>query len=265
MIKCNRCGATNAEDWGTVCRMCGADLPIPEKPQENPKITSKEPFKPPVKVFPENPVAKPLPSLARPSNSNQFQVDPKSGEKKQEVLLENQSSSVSTEKKEDKVFNELDNLMERYLKVKDLIVKDREIIYDFPPPKDGEDTSFIDQGIIDKKIKEFATKFEIEGVLVIDDESLLIGGYYQDKTLKILLENSLPYFLTLNDKFLSPLAQSSSEDRMEIHRYGMTFIFRELIIGENLPLFYLLLIKKKTVYKKEDLDEFINFLKGVLV
>ena len=43
------------------------------------------------------------------------------------------------------------------------LIKDNDLIYDFPTPEAGEDTPFIDQGIIDKKIKEFATNFNIEG------------------------------------------------------------------------------------------------------
>jgi len=55
--------------------------------------------------------------------------------------------------------------------------------------------------LISKTIDEFAKKVDSEGVVVIDDNSLIIGSYYRDEETKNLLSASTPYFLTLNDSF----------------------------------------------------------------
>jgi len=57
--------------------------------------------------------------------------------------------------------------------------------------------------LIEKTITEFAKKVESSGVVVIDDNSLIIGSYYKDDETRHLLTASTPYFLTLNDSFQS--------------------------------------------------------------
>jgi hypothetical protein len=285
MIQCKSCGAKNNKEWGKVCRMCGDDLPIPQDIQEQTVSESdhaqgdihkseKQVHREEKEVHPAiSPILQETPSKSQISNikgentqTDVLQIDTVSGEIKQEILLKNQSRESSTNISQQKAFFDLDNLLKRHLKPRKSEVNssmDKELMSTFAT-KEGEESPFVEHILIDKKIKEFAKKFDIEAVLVIDDESLFIGYYYQDTALKDLLENCLPYFLTLNDRFSDSSLKNSSDDHMEIHRFGKTFIFKELIMAENLPQFYLLLIKKKTKYNKEELDEFINFLKDAL-
>ena len=50
-------------------------------------------------------------------------------------------------------------------------------------------------------ITEFAKKMDFEGLVLIDDNSLIISSYYKDKEIQLLIDRTSPHFLEVNDSF----------------------------------------------------------------
>jgi GTPase SAR1 family protein len=119
--------------------------------------------------------------------------------------------------------------------------------------------------LIEKTIIEFAKKIESEGVVVIDDNSLVIGSYYKDDETKHLLTASTPYFLTLNDNIqYTGVLENKYEDKMIVQRFGKNFIFKQITLKKDSTPYYLLLLKEDPVFHKEDFDTFANIMKEIL-
>ncbi len=119
--------------------------------------------------------------------------------------------------------------------------------------------------LIEKTIVEFAKKVDSEGVVIIDDNSLIIGSYYKDEEVRHLLTASTPYFLTLNDSFqYTGVLEEKYESRMIVQRFGKNFIFKQINLKKDSSPYYLLLLKEDPVFHKEDLESFANLLKEIL-
>jgi GTPase SAR1 family protein len=119
--------------------------------------------------------------------------------------------------------------------------------------------------LIEKTIVEFAKKVDSAGVVVIDDNSLIIGSYYKDDETRHLLTASTPYFLTLSDSLqYTGVQESKFEDRMIIQRFGKNFIFKQITLKKEASPYYLLLLKDDPVFRKEDFESFAIILKEIL-
>ena len=119
--------------------------------------------------------------------------------------------------------------------------------------------------LIEKTIIEFAKKVDSEGVVIIDDNSLIIGSYYKDDETRHLLTASTPYFLTLNDSFQSTnVLENRFENRMIVQRFGKNFIFKQITLKKDSTPYYLLLLKEDPVFHKEDFESLSNLLKEIL-
>ncbi len=118
--------------------------------------------------------------------------------------------------------------------------------------------------LIEKTIIEFAKKVDSEGVVIIDDNSLIIGSYYKNDETKHLLTASTPYFLTLHDSFQYTGVEERYENRMIVQRFGKNFIFKQIMLKKGSSPYYLLLLKSDPVFHKEDLESFANLLKEIL-
>ena len=119
--------------------------------------------------------------------------------------------------------------------------------------------------LIEKTIIEFAKKVGSEGMVVIDDNSLIIGAYYKDDEIRHILTASTPYFLTLHDSFqYTGVSNKISEDKMIVQRFGKNFIFKQITLKKGVNPYYLLLLKDDSVFQKEDIETFANILKEIL-
>ena len=108
--------------------------------------------------------------------------------------------------------------------------------------------------LIEKTISEFGKKTYAEGVVLLDDNSLIVGSYYKDEETKNLLSASTPYFLTLNDSFVFTEVQpgfQEKEDFMVVQRYGKNFIFKQINLKGEAQPYYILILKQDTNVKKE--------------
>ena len=121
--------------------------------------------------------------------------------------------------------------------------------------------------LIEKTIIEFGKKTYSDGIVLLDDNSLIVGSFYKDDETKNLLAASTPYFLSLNDSFVFTEVQPSreqEEDHMVVQRYGRNFIFKQLSFKEGVSPYYILMLKQDTHLNKEDIDCFSNLLKEIL-
>jgi GTPase SAR1 family protein len=119
--------------------------------------------------------------------------------------------------------------------------------------------------LIERTIIEFAKKVESEGIVIIDDNSLIIGSYYKDEETRHLLTASTPYFLTLNDSFqYTGVMEERFEDRMIVQRFGKNFMFKQITFKKESAPYYLLLLKNDPVFHKEDFETFANILREIL-
>ncbi len=121
--------------------------------------------------------------------------------------------------------------------------------------------------LIEKTIIEFGKKTYSDGIVLLDDNSLIVGSFYKDEETKNLLTASTPYFLTLNDSFVFTEVQPSreqEENHMVVQRFGRNFIFKQLSFKEGVNPYYILMLKQDTHLNKEDIDCFSNLLKEIL-
>ncbi|MBY8984218.1 MAG: hypothetical protein KGD65_04050 [Candidatus Lokiarchaeota archaeon] len=119
--------------------------------------------------------------------------------------------------------------------------------------------------LIEKTIIEFAKKINSSGVVVIDDNSLIIGSYYKDDETRHLLTASTPYFLVLSDNLqYTGVQENRFEERMIVQRFGKNFIFKEISLKKSKTHYYLLLLKDDPVFHKEDFETFAEILKEIL-
>jgi GTPase SAR1 family protein len=122
--------------------------------------------------------------------------------------------------------------------------------------------------LIEKTIAQFANKVKSDGVVVIDDNSLQIGNYFKNDEIKEILNSSTPYFLTLNDSFKAAEERgglfNKSDTSVLVQRYKKYFIFTQISLKDDVPPYYLLLVKDEPNYQKEDIESFTNILKQIL-
>ncbi|NHJ20110.1 MAG: hypothetical protein EAX91_04140 [Candidatus Lokiarchaeota archaeon] len=121
--------------------------------------------------------------------------------------------------------------------------------------------------LIEKTIVEFGKKTYSDGIVLLDDNSLIIGSYYKDEETKNLLSASTPYFLTLNDSFIFTEVQPSrqeEENHMIVQRFGRNFLFKQLTLKEGINPYYILMLKQDTNINKDDINSFSNLLKEIL-
>jgi hypothetical protein len=119
--------------------------------------------------------------------------------------------------------------------------------------------------VINKAMENFAMKVNAEGAHVIDNNSIIIGAYYQDEKAKNLLIQSTHHFLTLSDFFSDVETQeNASEDQINIQKSGKYFIFRNLSLEEGKIPYYLLLFKDEPEYSEEDYNALITLLNEIL-
>jgi len=115
--------------------------------------------------------------------------------------------------------------------------------------------------LIDSSLKEFAQKNDIKAILVLDDNSLIIGEYFENEQVRSILEQSTPYFLTLNDSFSN---SDLPKKKMIIERAGMGFYFNEITFEEGRKPLYLLLMRNDTNFEDKNIDVFIKIFKQIL-
>jgi hypothetical protein len=121
--------------------------------------------------------------------------------------------------------------------------------------------------LIKKTIKEFSEKLNCEGLVLIDNNSLIIGSYYKDMKMGELITRATPYFLSLNDNFQIE-GMEPSDEQMVIHRYNKYFLFKQLKMEENEQPYYIIVLKNDNpwdlYFSQKEFNTFMNILQDII-
>ena len=123
--------------------------------------------------------------------------------------------------------------------------------------------------VIEKTIHEYSEKIELDGLELIDDNSLIMGSYYRNRNIEKLMNAVTPFFLEINDTFNrvqveEAYEEEDAEDQMMVQRFGKYFMFKKFKLKHGGSDFYVLTCKKDADFKEEEFDIFINLMKEVL-
>lgn len=121
--------------------------------------------------------------------------------------------------------------------------------------------------LIQRSIEEFAKKSNCDGLMIIDDNSIILGSYYENKSSKDLLQESIQYFLTLNDYFLN-LGKINEDDQILVQKLGHHFLFKTISLKESSSPYHLSIIKAHNPYDlyfvRKELHFFIERLIDII-
>ncbi len=117
--------------------------------------------------------------------------------------------------------------------------------------------------LINKSIEEFAKKLDCEGIIIIDDNSLIIGSYYENEYAKELMHSYIGLFISLNDSF-SALGTNQEEDQIVINKMNKYFVFKQLVLGDYYPKYNGLILKGKSPFNLQLLQEDYNAFTQIL-
>ncbi|MFX0105666.1 MAG: ADP-ribosylation factor-like protein [Candidatus Hodarchaeota archaeon] len=121
--------------------------------------------------------------------------------------------------------------------------------------------------LIQKTIEEFAKKLNCEGIIVIDDNSIIIGSFFENEEARFLLNKTMSYFLQLNDNFLK-IGLNQLDDKFLIQKLGKYFVFRDINIpGHSNPYHVLLLSEYNPLnifFNKKVYISFIQILVDII-
>ncbi|MHA2007842.1 MAG: ADP-ribosylation factor-like protein [Promethearchaeota archaeon] len=119
--------------------------------------------------------------------------------------------------------------------------------------------------VIDNSIQGFAEKSGVEGVEIIDDNSLIIGSWYKNNGIKEILNPLSPYFLRLNDGFEKiEIFEDQSENHMIVERFGKCFIFKQFMLKEIATPYYILICTNEPFLKKSEFNAFTSILREII-
>jgi len=121
--------------------------------------------------------------------------------------------------------------------------------------------------LLQKTIEEFAKKLNCEGLMIIDDNTLVIGAYYENDEAKLFLDKSIGYFLTLNDNFLE-MGLGDQEDQFLIHKLGKYFLFKQFKIKVSVQPYYALILKSHNPFDlyflRKEYTTFIDVMNEII-
>ncbi|MFX1393338.1 MAG: ADP-ribosylation factor-like protein [Promethearchaeota archaeon] len=120
--------------------------------------------------------------------------------------------------------------------------------------------------LIQKTITDFAKKLKCESLIVIDENSLIIGSFYTNDESKYMLTKALSHFLAFNDAFQLN-GFDRSDDQMLVHKFGKYFLFKRINLKESVLPYYVLLLNSNPFdlyFIKREYDTFIRILKEII-
>jgi len=121
--------------------------------------------------------------------------------------------------------------------------------------------------LIQKTIEEFANKLNCEGLMIIDDNSLIMGSYFINDGVKNLLNRTIGYFLRLNDSFLE-IGIEQQKDQILANKFKKYFLFKRIRLKESILPYYILILKADNpfglYFLRKDLLTFTNVLNDII-
>ena len=121
--------------------------------------------------------------------------------------------------------------------------------------------------LVRKIVKEFAKKMDFEGLVILNDNTLIIFSYYKDKDTQSLMSSTIHHFLEVNDMFqryLEKGREATFEDGIIVNRSNKFFLFKEFRLIPEGPPHYFLSCMKDVSINKENYEAFIDQIRAVL-
>jgi len=122
--------------------------------------------------------------------------------------------------------------------------------------------------LIRKTIEEFAKKLNCSGLIIIGQNSLILGSYFKDDHSKAYLKKIIGHFLILNDKF-SEIKLEQQEDQIIVQKSHNYFLFKPIILNNDVVPHFMLILKEDNPFDlyfiNKDLPAFINILRDILM
>ncbi|MHA1147712.1 MAG: ADP-ribosylation factor-like protein [Promethearchaeota archaeon] len=127
--------------------------------------------------------------------------------------------------------------------------------------------------VLEKSIQDFAKRLELLSLVLIDDNSLLIGYYYFNKYIQDLMENVTPFFLEVNETFerasvarrkIAGNEEDLGEEEMIVRRFGYYFLFKKFRLKREGSFFHFLGCNKGGKFNLDYLQMFVNVIKEIL-
>ena len=118
--------------------------------------------------------------------------------------------------------------------------------------------------LIKGTVEKFAKMINAEGLEIIDDNSFIIGSYYENEDVKTILNVTSPYFLQMQDIFEKVrIGECQTEDQIVVQRFGKFFYFKKFTLKEPSP-FYLLVCKESIGFNEDNFLSFTGLLKKII-
>jgi len=96
--------------------------------------------------------------------------------------------------------------------------------------------------LLQKTIDQFARKLDCDGLIITDQNSIILGSSFKDDESKKLLSGTIAYFLTLNDVF-EDMGMEQQEDQIVVRKMGKYFLFKPVTLKEKALPYYMLALK----------------------
>ena len=119
--------------------------------------------------------------------------------------------------------------------------------------------------VIETAIQGYVNKAGVEGVELIDDNSLIISSWYKNDDIKEMLNLLSPYFLRLNDVF-KKLDYIEDEDKNHIivERHEKYFIFKQFTLIKGVTPYYLSTCTDEPFLNQYEFNALINLLRDII-
>lgn len=116
--------------------------------------------------------------------------------------------------------------------------------------------------LVEDGIKGFAEQLKSSGVVVMDSNSLLIGSYYEDNSIKALFDGAIPYLLTLDERLSLPKKEGFM-NQMTVTKADKSFVLKQLVIDEDVS-FYLLVLRDSPEIDVKSIESLITLFRTLL-
>ncbi len=120
--------------------------------------------------------------------------------------------------------------------------------------------------MIQETVDDFVKVIKCDGLMIIDDNSIIISHYANSDETLLLIERIVEYFLLLNDRFL----KRQEKDQIMAYKLGKHVLFKQLalnekihyvliVLGQDTDPFHLWNVEKDFIAFISDLNEIINY------
>jgi GTPase SAR1 family protein len=121
--------------------------------------------------------------------------------------------------------------------------------------------------LLQKTIVQFAKKLDCDGLLITDQNSIILGSCFKDDESKKLLSSTIAYFLTLNDVF-EDMGLEQQEDQIVVRKMGNYFLFKPVTLQEKALPYYMLVLKSRDpmgiYFMNKDFNTFVHMFNNLV-